>query len=378
MSSPFLDLAIGATRGVRSNRARGIEDEERRRRREREDLALRLQLAQLAQSPDFEVTPFLDAALEPPGGAAPPGGSSDDRSVVGQTGPGGSAAALPRTGPMGPGLDEEPVAPAAPAPAAPLPPRVPAAPAGAPPMPHVDAALGGAGAAPAPGADAGLDLGQVDVGGRKYGIRAKSKAHRSEATNRAAFEALHRADPEAYPEYIEGMPDGYYAEELSDYAQGVRAGRIEDKRARREGTAARAREAVEARRDAARDQVFSLAQGGKSFEQIVAALAQDHELRGILTRSEIRREMQSAGQINAPDREKGQRMTALKTQLGKPPNPTTGAQAIDAELQQDIIEALADGHSAEEVLEALGDSPAVPTVRRWLRRGRQLTRQPAP
>jgi hypothetical protein len=371
MSSPFLDLALGATRGVKSNRERAIADEERKRRQDREDLALRLQLAQLTQSPDFEVTPFLDAALGgDQGGGAPPAPSVGRPAA--EAGIGGVGAA-PTPGPRGPMLeDQAPIAPAAPPPppAAPAAPRAPAGPAAGPAAPHVDAALGGA--------DEGIDLGAVDVGGQKYRIRAKSKPKRAEAANRAAFEALHRADAEAYPEYIQGMPEGYYAEELSDYAQGVRAGRIEDKRARREGTAARERQAVEARRDAARDQVFSLAQGGKSFEEIVAALAQDHELRGVLTRSEVRREMQSAGQINAPDREKGQRMTVLKTQLGKPPTPASGAGAIDAELQQDIIEALADGHSAEEVLEALGDSPAVPTVRRWLRRGRQLTRPTTP
>jgi hypothetical protein len=366
MSSPFLDLALGATRGVRSNRERGIADEERRRRQQREDLALRLQLAQLTQSPDFEVTPFLDAALggDQGGGAAPPAPSVGRPAA--EAGIGG-AGGLPVTGPRGPMLEDQ--APAAPAPPPPAP-RAPGGPAAGPAAPHVDAALGGG--------DEGIDLGAVDVGGQKYRIRAKSKPRRAEAANRAAFEALHRADAEAYPEYIEGMPEGYYAEELSDYAQGVRAGRIEDKRARREGQAARERQAVEARRDAARDQVFSLAQGGKSFEEIVAALSQDHELRGVLTRSEVRREMQSAGQINAPDREKGQRMGVLKTQLGKPPTPASGAGAIDAELQQDIIEALADGHTAEEVLDALGDSPAVPTVRRWLRRGRQLTRPTTP
>jgi hypothetical protein len=206
------------------------------------------------------------------------------------------------------------------------------------------------------------------------------KRARGEATNRAAYDALHRADPEAYPEYIAGMPEGYYAEELSDYAQGVRAGRIADRRAAHEGRAAASRQAVEARRDAARDRVFSLAQEGKTFEDVVAAMAQDHELRGVLTRSEIRREMQSAGQINAPDREKAQRMSALKTQLGKPPLPPQGAAAISAEEQQEIIEALADGDlSADEIVQGYQKSgnPVAATVRRWLRRGRQLA-PPAP
>lgn len=383
MSSPFLDIAVGALRGSKENRQERIAADERRRRQAREDMALRLQLAELASNPEFDVnqigqTPFLDAAVA---GGAPGGAGGPEPSVsraAAEPRIGGPGPAAPHPGARGPQLEEPieepPVAgggpgasagaavPGAPPPGAPRP--------GAPPAP--------AGGPSTPFLDQGLDLGEIEVGGTKYGVRAHPgrKRSRAETNNRAAYEALHHADPEAYPAFIENMPEGYYAEELSDYAQGVRAGRIEDKRARREGRAADARAAAERRRDAARDEAFRLFQSGKSFEEVVSSLASDHELRGVLTRTEIRREQQSAGSINAPDREKAVRLGTLKTQLGKPPTPIQGAAAIDVDLQRDVLEALADGHTAEEVMEALGDSPAAPTVRRWLRRGRQLARPP--
>lgn len=369
MSSPFLDIAVGALRGSKGNRQERIAAEERRRRQEREDFELRTRLAELAADPNFDINqvgqfPFLDAAtgagaapaLGPP--AAPPA-------------PGGTRGTLPDFAPDEGLEDEPPVVGGGPGASA------GAAVPGAPPAqaPRPGARPGGP---PTPFLDEGLDLGAVEVGGQKYGVRAHPgrKRSRAEANNRAAYEALHQADKEAYPTFIEGMPEGYYADELSDYAQGVRAGRIEDKRAGREGRQAEARAAAERRRDAARDEAFRLFQEGKSFEDVVSALAGDHELRGVLTRTEIRREQQSAGSINAPDRETAARLATLKTQLGKPPQPVAGAAAIDVELQRDILEALSEGHSAEDVLEALGDSPATPTVRRWLRRGRQLNRPP--
>lgn len=356
MSSPFLDLALGALRGSQANRKERRELEDRSRRQRLEDTALRLQLAELADNPNFEVsdTPFLDAATA---GGAPAAPTPTAPPPV--AGPG-----IPQPGPRGPTLDDEPALGAG----------VPDASVSRP------AAGARTGGSSTPHLDAGLDLGAVDVGGQQYHIRARpgNKRARAEQNNRAAYEALHEADPEAYPTFIENMPEGYYSKELSDYASGVRAGRIEDKRARREGRAQAARDAAERRRDAARDEAFRLFQEGKSFEDVVSALSGDHELRGVLTRSEIRREQQNAGAINAPDREKAARMSTLRTQLGKPPQPTAGAEPIDAELQRDVIEALADGHTSDEILEALGNSAAAGTVRRWLRRGRQLAQPPAP
>lgn len=387
MSSPFLDLAIGALKGSQANRQERIATDERRRRQQREDMALRLHLAELADNPEFDISqvgkfPFVDAATGgAPGSPGPAGPGSGGPSP---------AASLPRTGPPGPMLDEPlpadmpPVSgggPGAGAGAAPpaIAPPGPGAGAAAPPI-GGGAPRGPTGASPTPFLDAGLDLGQVDVGGEHYGVRVHPgrKRERAETNNRAAYEALHEADHEAYPHFIANMPEGYYAKELSDYAQGVRAGRIEDKRAARLGRSEVARRAAERRQDAARDEAFRLFQQGKSFEEVVSSLATDHELRGVLTRTEIRREQQSAGAINAPDREKAQRMATLKVQLGKPPTPSAGGSAIDAEMQRDVIEALADGHTAEQVLEALGDSPAVPAVRRWLRHGRQLARPATP
>lgn len=351
MSSPFLDIAIGALRGSQANRQERTATEERRRRQRREDLELQLLLDELG------ATPFLDAATQgAPGAAAPPEAPAPPP-IVGR---GGLAGRIPR--PEEPGL-------ALPAP-------------GGPPAPWPPGASGTRAAPPGreavPGAPATpfLDeaIGEVEVGGTKF--RVPSKRRRTEAANRAAWEALHRADPEAYPEYIEGLREGYYAEELSDYAQGVRAGRIEDRRAAREGRTAAARQAADARRDAARDEVFSLAQEGKSFEEVVAAISGDHELRGALTRSEIRREMQSAGQINAPARETAQRISTLKTQLGKPPTPRQGDAPLSAQDQQEIIEALAEGATAEQIIEVYQGHPGQRTVQRWLRRGRQFSAPP--
>lgn len=384
MSSPFLDIAIGALHGSKANRQERIATEERKRRQQREDMAMRMQLAELAADPNFDISsagqfPFLDAAT---GGAA---------ASPGPAGPGAAApspAPLPPRPPRGPMLDEPlpedvpPVAGGGPGAGAgaSLPAIAPPGPGAAAPPIGGGAPRGPTGAPPTPFLDAGLDLGQVEVGGKQYGVTAHPgrKRQRAETNNRAAYEALHEADAEAYPHFIENMPEGYYSKELSDYAQGVRAGRIEDKRAARLGRTDAARRAAERRQDAARDEAFRLFQQGKSFEEVVASLATDHELRGVLTRTEIRREQQSAGSINAPDREKAQRMATLKVQLGKPPTPSAGGSGIDAEMQRDVIEALADGHTAEEVLDALGDSPAAPAVRRWLRRGRQLARPATP
>lgn len=346
MSNPFLNLAIGALKGNERNRERAREEEDRRRQRERDDLEFRLRLAELASTnPDFEfgAFPFVEAATPAPGGAAP--GAAAPAADVG-------AAVAPTPGPRGPGLDELPAAGGGAGPGIGAPPRSDSE------TPFVDHAV---------------DLGNIELGGEQYGVRAhpgRGRA-RQEAKNRAAFEALHEADPEAYPAYIDGAN---YAAEMADYAAGIRAGRIEDKRARREGRAAASRTAADRRRDGARDMAFRLFQEGRSFDEVVSALSEDHEYRGVLTRSEIRREQQNAGAVDYPGRQKQERIARLRVQLGKPPTPLGTDAPVDAQLQQDVIEALADGSTADEVLEALGNAPEGATVRRWLRRGRQLGR----
>lgn len=197
MTSPFLDIAIGALRGSKENRQRAEEREERRRRREREELELRLRMAEAASGlePDTDQFPYADAGIQaatPP--IAPPERGNITQADVGRVPSMRGTLTQADAGPS-PDVDGGPGAVAGGGDATPPPPRP-----GVPPE-----------AAPPRGAltnEAIALIAQLRAQpGRTRG--------RAEANNRRAYEALHRRNPEAYPEYIEGMEEGYYADLLA-------------------------------------------------------------------------------------------------------------------------------------------------------------------
>lgn len=360
MSNPFVALALGGLKGVKANRDETERLDERKRKHAREDLEEKVFLAQLAQNPDFDISsiaPFVAAATGSAGGGAPAGAPAAPPMLppvrhrpttladAGALELPPAPSIIPRTPP---GVGGGPDAGAGPA----------ALPAKAPPTP------GG----PTPFLDQALDLGQVDIGGQKFGI--KTKAGGKKARNRMAYETLHQADAEAYPHYIE---DADYAGEMADYAKGVRTGRIESMREKGRGRASATAQGARVRVQLAEDIAYDLFEKGHTIEEVQAAVAHDPQARGGLSPARARMIERDAAKA-APDLEKGrQRVTS---QLGVPPRPMSQGAPISDDVREAVIDALAHGHTGEEVIGAIKDPAVAHTVRRWLAKKGQATRFP--
>lgn len=364
MSNPFLSLALGGLQGAAANKSEKERLEERQRKHAREDLEEKVFLAQLAQNPDFDISsiaPFVAAA-------------------TGSAGGGGAPAGAPAAPPMPPPVRRTPttIADAGALDLPPPPSIIPRTPPGVGGGPDVGAgpAVPPVKAPPAPGGpstpflDQALDLGSVDIGGQKFGI--KTKAGGKKARNRMAYETLHEADAEAYPHYIE---DADYAGEMADYAKGVRQGRIESMKEKGRGRTGATAQAARVRVQLAEDMAYDLFEQGHSLEEVQAAVARDPQARGGLSPARGRMIQRDAAKA-APDLE--QSRGRVRTQLGIPPRPMSEGTPVSDDVREAVIDALAHGHTGEEVIAAIKDPTVAHTVRRWLSRKGQAKRNAAP
>lgn len=362
MSNPFLALALGGLKGADANRKETERLDERKRKHAREDLEEKVFLAQLAQNPDFDISsiaPFVAAATGSAGGGAAPAGAPPApplpppvrRGPTRITDAGALTleppSIIPRTPPGVGGGPDAGAGPAAP-------------PAKAPPTP------GG----PTPFLDQALDLGKVDIGGQQFGI--KTKAGGKKARNRMAYETLHQADAEAYPHYIE---DADYAGEMADYAKGVRQGRIESMKEKGRGRTAATAQGARVRVQLAEDIAYDLFEKGHTIEEVQAAVAHDPQARGGLSPARARMIERDAAKA-APDLEKGR--ARVTSQLGVPPRPLAEGVPVSDDVREAVIDALAHGHTGEEVVGAIKDPAVAHTVRRWLKKHGQVARSVAP
>ena len=369
MSNPFLALALGGLQGAKANREETIAAEDRKRKRAREDLEEKVFLAQLAQNPDIDISsvaPYVAAATGAAAGL-PPGAEAPVAPPPVRRGPTSIADAGALDLPP-PGLH--------------ITPRVP---------PDIDLDEGGGGglgafagaappakAPPTPGApstpflDQALDLGGIDVGGQHYNLKVKNREGGKKARNRAAYEALHDADPEAYPHFIE---DADYPGEMADYAKGVRQGRIETQREKQRGRRADTARGARGRGHLAEDIAYDALEQGHTLEEVMARVARDPQARGGLSPQRARSIERDAKRA-APDLEQARKRVAAR--LGPPTRAIGKAAAVSDDVRDAVIDALAHGHSGEEVIGAIKDPLVAATVRRWLVKKGEATRQPVP
>lgn len=327
-----------------------VEGEERTRREEERQLRMAGLIANLASTPGVSIEGAAggvdEEMLVPPSGAP--------ERFAGRELTGAAARALAPTAP-----EIEPTMPGPPIPG------------GERPVPSVAGAISagpGAAGAGAPAAPSSLlELANLTLGDRDLRIqfdpeargRARAAEEATEAERQqAAFDALHRADPDAYPDHIEGFD---YVNEVDEFAADVRAGR----RAPSPGASGDAtRLALERRRRQAETITARLAlQPGLDEDQIVAYVTGDADVGDAISGRDVLKIVREArGATEPTDESRDERRRSLVQELGRPTN----------ELQQEIIDALADGETPDEILEALADVNAgdetIAAARRYMRK----------
>lgn len=343
---PALAAAVGALRG----------GERRRRRREEEplrQLALAQALAELAGTPGVELEEegggtTEEAVLPPRSPLGPPSIFTGETPSLGEPTAGGAlrrAAELIR------------------------PPGGPGAPGGTPPfVPEEEAPV----AERAPGTL--RDIARIAVGGRtlRVGLRPGETRTGRETqrtrSQRRAFDALHEADPEAYPTFVEGFD---YLDELGEHAQEVRAGkreeRTEERLERREERGEARRLGRERKQAAAELAAMNLITGNPQFyntpQKVLRVVNSDANLRGALTPTDVQKLLkdfrQTGAQPEGVDPGFKERREGVLATYGKP----------KTKLEQRIADALALGHSKEAILAHLKSTAppdAVTQARRYL------------
>jgi hypothetical protein len=126
----------------------------------------------------------------------------------------------------------------------------------------------------------------------------------------------------------------------------------------------------------AEDIAYDLYEQGHTLEEVMAAVARDPQARGGLSPQRARSIERDAKRA-APDLEK--QRSRIASRLGPPPRPLgkQGAPVTD-DVRDAVIDALAHGHTGEEVIAAIRDPLVANTVRKWLVRKGEASRQPAP
>lgn len=245
----------------------------------------------------------------------------------------------------------------------------------APTVRPFDRARAAAGVTPPPAAPAGpriVDLARLATGGsdvdlgfdpsqsetalamdertRRHALEDQKRQRDDEAHagQQNAYELLHRQAPHDYPAFVPGFD---YAAEVRSFADDVRTGRRDAASdARREGYQDR-RDARERLRNEAESAAFAAMQGGSSPEAAIAEVNKDPRYRGRVTLTRavtLAREARLAsprgrGTATNDPRWK-ERRDGFEKKLG---TPTT-------DLQQTILDELANGTDPESVLEQLG------------------------
>lgn len=348
----LLALATGALQGMEDREAKKREAEERARAEERADRLFKLQeiasRLQLLSTPSVTtdpggVEPFQPADVQMPGSLFEKGASA-----IGLQKP--DPAASRTTGGM-PSLAEmreriartEDGAGSAPDPLT------------APPAIRPDAGLLARAAEAVRPERIGARQSVGTVGGQELyfdpAATPQAAAARKEAgtaaRQREAWEALHDADPKLFPVYVEGFD---YLGQMADFATDVRASRRAAAAEARTNAREDRREDRERRRQQAETRAVTMLQAGAPAQQVHAALETFPELQGELLFEDVQRLAKAVGSTRKPDARAKERRDAFEKRLGA---PTTA-------LQQDILDALAEGETPEEIVAGLTASGAAP------------------
>jgi hypothetical protein len=174
--------------------------------------------------------------------------------------------------------------------------------------------------------------------------KEKDERTRLEAGRKSAWEELKRLHPTRYRTFV---PEFDYNAELADVLGDQRTGdrqAADDARRRREVADERAREQKINR---ARTRAANMLRSGAPVEQVVAALDTYPDIRGAIGNDEV---VEIAKQINSTkgDPRTAERRQAFEKKLG---SPTT-------QLEQDILDALADGDTKQDIITQLTNARA--------------------
>lgn len=368
-ASPWLAMLSGALKGTAQRRDEKKADErydaeqerlkaEDARRQEADELNRLLALAGLAERPGFEIgeaqataPPDASPIVRPPQPALP--------------GPRGDAPAADPVPGIGapPGL-AGPSAPPAPPPALPAPggDRIGLGEAG--PMGVPRSAMPEPAADPTPTA---RELLRTRLGDRDVAIRfdpnrtsaalereqAERERQEAEEIQRDAWQRLNSQDPEAYPEFVRGFD---YLDEVSAMHQDRRGAAVDARRdqsaraeqQRRDRREQEARE-EERMRTRAETRAVNMMMAGASASEVYAALDSYPDVRGLLAFDDVKaleRQIEGAG----TDPRMKERRDALERRIGPPAT----------QLQQDVLDALAEGETPEGIVEGLTRAGAPP------------------
>jgi hypothetical protein len=184
-----------------------------------------------------------------------------------------------------------------------------------------------------------------------------AKEKRQAATRKAAYEELKRRDPKAYPIFVDGYE---YENELASVLQDERTGRRQANDDARAGARQDANDAQERarrqRRAMAETRATNMLAAGAPVSQVLAALNTFPDIKGELTFDDVKRLHSDVGQTKDPARE--ERRKGIEKKVGTP----------KTELEQDLLEELADGRKKIEILNELRTNGASEEVMKQARR----------
>ncbi|MGH7476571.1 MAG: hypothetical protein ACRELD_09805 [Longimicrobiales bacterium] len=176
-----------------------------------------------------------------------------------------------------------------------------------------------------------------------YELDAREQ-ERMESQQHAAWEELTRRSPDAYPHFVPGFD---FAAELRDVLQSRRTEAADAARFNRGRAADATDRAREQRVQRARTRLVNMLAAGTTLERALAALDTDPELRGLVGFDEAKSLAREAAKPQLQDVKWEERRSGWEQKLGAP----------RTQLEQDILDALADGENKEEILDELRALP---------------------